>query len=105
MTNISSAKKLYSTFKELGYFKIDNFFENKVIDEIKSDLNNIITDKPKEIIFYHDRNNLLRRIEKFFSYTIGWITRKKKEMVGTIMRKNSLTFLLSWTILKKKMVH
>jgi hypothetical protein len=69
MKNIPSAKKLYSTFRELGYFKIDNFFENKVIDEIKNDLNNIITDRPKEIIFYHDRNNLLRRIEKFFNYT------------------------------------
>lgn len=69
MSDTNNFKEFNSIFNKKGFFKIDKFFDEKTIKEIKLDLNKIINLKPKEIFFYKDRNDLLRRIERFANYS------------------------------------
>ena len=49
MSDTNNFKEFNSIFNKKGFFKIDKFFDEKTIKEIKLDLNKIINLKPKEI--------------------------------------------------------
>lgn len=62
-------KNLKNDFKSKGYFKILNFFDKHTIKNLNDEIKVIAKEKPKNIFFYQDRNNLIRRMEHFYNHT------------------------------------
>ena len=94
MSDIKNNKEFNNIYKNKGYFKIENFFSKEIIDSIKLDLDNIIKAKPNNINFYHDRNNLLRRIERFSKHSKIFkdINMKIKEFLKIIFNNEFYLF-------------
>ena len=53
---------LINIFKDKGYFKVENFFSKKFIDELNIEIQNA-----NNVEKYYDKNNKLRRIEKLYN--------------------------------------
>ena len=61
--------KLRSEFKDKGFFKISNFFDKKIIKNLNIEIEDIVNEKNDKIVFYKDRSNLIRRMERFYNHT------------------------------------
>ena len=82
-------EKIRLEFKEKGFFKISNFFDNNIVKNLNLEINEIVKKKPNDIIFYKDRNNLIRRMERFYNYTnlLNEINKKVLDFLNIIFEK------------------
>lgn len=80
---------LENIFNKCGYFKIENFFSKKFINNLVEDINNT-----KAVTKYFDKNKKLRRIEKLFNKGefLNKLNNRLLDSINEIFKKEFVIF-------------
>ena len=94
---MSLVLKLKDQYNSQGYFKIENFFEKKFINNILKEIEILKSEKSKEIQIYKDGNGHVHRMEQFYQSSEKIILLNK-----LILKKLKEIFNEEFTIFKDK---